>query len=377
MPSPHLDTDLKRDLFKLGVVFSVVLAVGTVFFITPPLSGPTLLSIVVTMVLTPFVARLERAGLNRIIAILLLFIASGALLTLFGVWIAASIQNEWQTLLDRVPRYFDLAVEHTRELERRINHELPFLTRLDFADNLLKYGSEAGNWFVQNSASLAGGIFSWIFLVPILTFIFLKDGPLFRKRFFELVPNRFFEEMFMVIYRITEGLSAYIRAKFVEASLVMLMSTIGLIIVGAPYALVLGLWAGLTNIVPYAGPVIGALPGILIVAMDPSFSDIILPVTLVYLITNAIDMIYLFPVLVAQLVNLHPLILITVVIVGQQLYGLVGMLISIPLATAIKVVLTELHVLVYQSHRLLRQRGDAAKVSESPPQSRFNDYEKY
>jgi putative permease len=174
----------------------------------------------------------------------------------------------------------------------------------------------------------------------------------------------------MITTDIVNSISDYIRAKLIEAILVGTMVMVGLALVRAPYAVVLGVVAGVTNIVPYLGPILGAIPACLLVLFDQNQNTLVIPVLLVYVIANLIDTVVIFPLVVAKLVNLHPLILIAVVAVGQHYYGLVGMLISIPIATALKVVLLEIYMSVYESRS---QPGvqTAMPQSEKDPHSLF------
>jgi putative permease len=199
-------------------------------------------------------------------------------------------------------------------------------------------------------------------LVPPLTFVMLNEGRSLRQRFFQLVPNRFFESFFLVSHQITAAISDYLRAKLVEALLVGVMTTAGLLLIDAPYALVLGIVAGITNIIPYAGPVLGLVPALLAVLFDHSGQGLLWPVLIVYVVANVIDTVVIFPLVVAKLVNLHPFLLIAVVAIGQRYYGLVGMLVSTPIATACKVILTEIHTAIYEQRPSRRSSADPAEL---------------
>ncbi len=351
-----LDPYLRADLLKL--LFTVLALVGaaTLFLGTPALSGPTLISLVATLLLSPPVAALERRGYNRTLSIVLLFAFLAALVALAGAQGVHVLVREWDSVKVKAPEYFGMAVERLRTLEVALSERLSFLGNVRMTEKVLAWGNETGQWFVKNGASLAGDLVGILVISPILTFFFLNDGPHFRKRFFQLVPNRFFEPTYTVVSEISSAISDYLRAKLVEASLVGLMTTLGLWAIGAPYALVLGLVAGITNILPYVGPFLGLIPAVILVWFDPGQSGLMAPLLLVYLVANVIDNVYIFPVLVAQLVNLHPLLLIAVVTVGQQYHGLVGMLISIPIASALKVIATQIYRAIYE-RRMDRDRS--------------------
>ncbi len=341
----------RRDLAKLGFLAVIVAGTAGIFVASPTLSTPTLLAIVAAMLLSPWVASLERRGISRAGSIGIVFAGLGAVLGLSALWAAKALETQWSGFREKAPEHFAAATSSLRTLEEGLKAKYPVLGSLNATDSLVAWGQDTGRWFAENGGAMVGSILTWMLLVPILTFVLLNDGRAMRRRLFELVPNRFFESFFLVSSQITNGISDYLRAKLVEALLVGLLTTAGLMLVGAPYALVLGVVAGITNILPYVGPIIGAVPAFMVVLFDPGSHGLILPVTIVYVVANVIDMVVIFPIVVANLVNLHPILLIAVVAIGQQYYGLVGMLISIPIATACKVILSETYSIIYRQHR--------------------------
>ncbi|MBN23059.1 MAG: hypothetical protein CL678_17370 [Bdellovibrionaceae bacterium] len=352
----YSNKSFRRDMVKLAIMFSVLTGTLAVFVVTPALSTPTLLSVVITMVISPSVKFLERKEIPRSLAIGGIFFLIFSLLSLAGVIATQTIVDEWGSFVQKAPRYFEEAVLKLKDFETQMKESYPFLESVRVTDSIVTWGNETGQWFISNGPALLGDLFTWMLIVPILSFVLLNDSRRIKKKFFELVPNRFFESTFMVTTLIFRSLSDYVRAKIIEATLVGLIVGIGLWIVGAKYAFVLALLAGVANILPYVGPFIGAAPGILYAGFDPASSHLFIPVLIVYGIANFIDMGFIFPVLVAKLVNLHPLILIAAVILGQQYYGLVGMLISIPIATALKVIVREIFDAVYQTHQSRSER---------------------
>lgn len=342
------DQQFRRDLLKL-ICLAFALAGGVALFVvTPSFSTPALLSVVFTMLFSPLVAALERRGYARIWAIILLFSTLGVAIAASTLWAIQSSEVQWETFKTKAPQYFELTIQKLKLLESQLKTKYVFLSGVNASDSVIKWAADTSRWFVTNGASVAGELIAWLFLVPIFTFVLLNEGPTLRKRLFQLVPNRFFESAYLITNEISSALAEYLRAKLLEAFLVGALTTFGLSVIHAPYPGVLGVAAGLTNIIPYIGPIIGAVPGILIATLDPSQSHLLWSIVMVYIVVNLIDTVFIFPVVVAKLVNLHPLILIAVVAVGQKYYGLIGMLISIPIAAAIKVVLVEIYSAIYE-----------------------------
>lgn len=342
------DPNLRRDLIKLGFLAGAIAATAAIFLVNPTLSSPSFLALVGALLLSPGVSWLERRGLTRVQATILLFVASAGILTGLTIYATQTIQSEWDAFRLKAPELFHAGIERLRMFENQVKQRIPMLASTEPTKAILEWGESTGLWFVENGATLAGSLATWILMAPFLTFVLLTEGLQMRRRFYSLVPNRYFESFFLVTNDILTSISDYLRAKLLEALLVGLITGIGLWAVGAPYALVLATVAGVTNILPYIGPILGAVPGILVAMFDPNGASLLLPIGLTYIIANAVDTIVIFPLIVAKLVNLHPLILIAAVIVGQQYYGLVGMLLSIPLAASMKIILQQMHRSVYE-----------------------------
>jgi putative permease len=347
----------RRDVAKLLFLAVIVTGSAAIFALNPTLSTPTLLAIVSSMLLSPWVAALERRGVSRAGSIGAVFGMVATCLGLLSLWAARAMEAQWNSFRERAPEHFAAAMNDLRKLEEAAKAKYPALSSTNATDSLVAWGQDTGRWFAENGGAMVGSALTLVLLVPILTFVLLNDGRTMRRKLFELVPNRFFESFFLVASQITKGISDYLRAKLVEAFLVALLTTAGLMLVGAPYAIVLGVVAGITNILPYIGPVIGAVPALMVVLFDPASHGLIVPVSIVYIVANLIDMVVIFPIVVANLVNLHPILLIAVVAIGQQYYGLVGMLISIPIATACKVILSEIYSIIYHHHSVTPSSG--------------------
>ena len=191
-------------------------------------------------------------------------------------------------------------------------------------------------------------LLEWIFLVPFFTFFLIRDSDSFKKTLLSFTPNTIFERFYYVIHVFNRQLGDYFFAKFVEAMIVGGIITIGLLIMGINNAVILGFAAGLTNIVPYVGPILGVIPAIILTMLEYGLTSPTMGAVLIlYAVANAVDAFFVFPFLVSKIVNLHPMIVAISVIVGSHYAGITGMVISIPVVAAIKLIITEIYNEIY------------------------------
>ena len=174
-------------------------------------------------------------------------------------------------------------------------------------------------------------------LVPFIAFFFLKEGRRMTHRIVELVPNAYFELFLNLIHQINGQIGGYIRGQILAVSVVATLSVIGLTVVGVPYALPVGVLAGVANMIPYLGPLIGIFAASLVALTTGGEGGLVGWVVVVFAIIQLIDNLLIQPLVVAKSVNLHALIVVLVVLIGSDQMGIVGMLIAVPVTGILKV----------------------------------------
>ncbi|WP_461630445.1 AI-2E family transporter [Labilibaculum euxinus] len=195
-----------------------------------------------------------------------------------------------------------------------------------------------------------GNTFIALFSISFITFFFLKDSSLFTEGVVVLVPARNEEGVRHVLDSIKKLLMRYFVGLFFEVILVGFMVTIGLTIVGLPFstAVVIGLFAGIMNVIPYIGPIIGACFGMIIgiaTNLDIDFYTGIVPLlgymALVFATVQVIDNILFQPLIYSNSVNAHPLEIFIVIIMAGSMAGILGMMLAIPSYTIMRVIAKE------------------------------------
>ena len=199
-------------------------------------------------------------------------------------------------------------------------------------------------------AGTLGNLFIALFSISFITFFFLKDSSLFTDGVVLMVPAKSEEGVHHVLDSIKNLLMRYFVGLFFEVILVGFMVTIGLTIVGLPFstAVVIGLFAGMMNVIPYIGPIIGACFGMIIgiaTNLDIDFYTGILPLlgymTIVFATVQVIDNILFQPLIYSNSVNAHPLEIFIVIVMAGSMAGILGMVLAIPAYTLIRVIAKE------------------------------------
>jgi putative permease len=200
-----------------------------------------------------------------------------------------------------------------------------------------------GTGLVTKIPSYLSSLLEWILLVPLFLYFFFMESGRSSRKFLEAVPNPIFEKSYVLFSQFNKKFGEYIIAKFIEATILGVLVTIGLLIIGFPYPFILGFVAGVTNILPYIGPVIGLIPAIFValLSQDPNVS--MAGMLVVFLLANLFDNILVFPLLVSKIVNLHPIVVVVSVLVGSQIGGVVGMIVIIPFIAFFKLLFKEIY----------------------------------
>jgi putative permease len=185
--------------------------------------------------------------------------------------------------------------------------------------------------------------FEWMLLVPLFLYFFFKESRNFSRKLLRSVPNPIFEKSYVLFSQFNSKFGDYINAKFIEATILGSLVTAGLLLVGFPYPFILGFVAGVTNILPYIGPVLGIIPALLIALLSKAQNVSIMGMLIIFGLANLIDMVLVFPLLVSKIVNLHPVVVVISIIIGSQLAGIVGMIIIIPFIAFFKLLFIEIY----------------------------------
>ncbi len=337
------DTLRRVNRWKLAGVIALLISLFTVLIAVENLLVSSLLAFVIAYTAGPVVNYLERRGVSRGLATGLTFVGAGLLILGIGAWLAPYLAETISRLQADMPRFITGLGQYVQDFEGRVHAYAGPFSNFEVTSKVETRLTDWTHDVFQNLPSVLKTFFTVMVLGPFLAFFMIKDGRSVSTLMLSLVPNYLFEPALSLQHQINLQIGHFVRARLLESLIVAAVTTIGLLIVGFPYAVLLGLVAGLTNLIPYIGPLIGAVPAILIALVNGYSGLSVLAVVLVYVVAQIIDAGFLIPLMVAKIVDLHPVTVIIVIIAGAQLMGVLGMIISIPVASTLKVTVSTVY----------------------------------
>lgn len=222
--------------------------------------------------------------------------------------------------------------------------------------------------FFASFLTLAGTLVVGLFSVVFIAFFFLKEEGLFKEFVSSLVPKEYSEKVAFVIVDISNLLTRYFGGVLIQITLITTIISFLLHLAGVRNALLIGLFSALINVIPYIGPIIGAVFGLLMTVssnLDLDFYNELRPLLFKVLGTFALvkllDDFIFQPVIIGNRVLAHPLEIFIIVMVGAEIGGITGMVVAIPAYTVLRVVarvfLSEFHFVQKITRRMEDQRS--------------------
>ncbi len=306
----------------------------------------SLLALLISYSIAPLVKIFERSGFQRGWAVALIFLFASAIGVLGLVALSPFVVQQLEILNLELPKYIQGLSLLIAQFETTIGRVTGRFVQFDLSEYLQQSLLPWTQAFLEGLPRIVGKALTVAVLAPFLAFFLIKDGRLISRGLLALVPNTLFEPTLNLFHQINDQMGYFIRARLFEALVVGVVTWVGLTIIQFPFATFLSLFAALTNLIPYVGPVVGFLPAMAI-ALVNGYNTIDTTLMIgVYLAAQIIDAALLVPFVLARIVDLHPVTVIVSIIIGGQVMGVVGMLISIPLASVLKVTLGTIYRLM-------------------------------
>lgn len=322
------------------MILAVLLVVGFgIVIVLGDMLAPVLGAIVLAYLLEGLIRPLERRGLPRLPVVLLVFsVFLALLLLLFGL--IPLLSGQAMALLRELPAMVVAGQQLLMQLPERYPQFVTEEQVNELMASLRSNVTALGQNLVSLSLSTLNGIFTVVLyavLLPVLVFFMLKDKRLILDWVARLMPreralaDRVWREM-------DWQLGNYVRGKFIEIVIVGGVSCLVFALMGLNYAMLLGVLVGLSVIVPFIGAIVVTVPVVLVGFFQWGWGSDFLWLVAAYLVIQVLDGNVLVPWLFSEAVNLHPVAIITAILIFGGIWGFWGVFFAIPLATLVKAV---------------------------------------
>ena len=339
-----------RDLIVNTIIvgLSILLIVGLVRLLAQitEILLLILISAILATGISPLLARIQQMRLGRRRkrisqsgAILIIYAALILVIVLIGGIILTPLVTETRQFVMQLPQLLRNLQQYAINLEVRYSW-LPDISGLiarlpqELAGLSRYFGTAAGVAF-----RFLGGLVSILTLL-FMTFYMLLEGPQIKSEFLTLFPRERRARVEEVLHHIGLKFGGWVRGQLLLGLIIGVVVGVGTALLGLPYPLLLGLVAGITELIPIVGPIIGAVPAVLIALFQPPWWRV-LAVVGFYAVVQQLESNFVVPRVMRMAVGLSPLLTVIALLIGAKLMGIIGALLSLPVAAAVQVVVGE------------------------------------
>lgn len=300
-----------------------------IFHVAAKVLIPFIIAGLIAYLLHPVIDFFQNQKIPRSMSILLVYVVFFG----GGVWLcwyfSPIVYVQIERLISHIPLYFDQLYRLLSDFHHQVDRFPPIVH--DNIEGVFEQAEDKLTSMLNDWMSKWRGAFDiavLIILLPFLVFYLLKDFKALEKVVKRFTPSKWREEGHLLAKAIDEALGSYIRGQFIVAGTVGLLAVICLFLLNIPNPIILGLIIGVTDIIPYFGPILGALPAV-VVAGSVSTKTLIITTIVIFFIQQ-VEGNLLSPYIVGRNVHLHPLMIVFALLLGFEVAGVIGLLIAVP-----------------------------------------------
>ena len=345
---------LTRKLLQIGLYMAIILIIyfgivlgkeaGLFELIVNVLGiiSPLFIGLVIAWLFNPLVNKLKNRGLNRTLSAVLVYVVMLGIITLALFALVPTLYTQIQDFAKVVPTIFDKFQNYIDGVFQKLD-TIQYFDAWAIRDGLFEHiegvgtgiASSLPNMLISIISSFASGMGSII--VGLIIGFFLLVSFESTDSFIDFLPKKIQTATRELLQKIDDALRSFVTGSILDCTFIFIISSIGLYFAGLKAPLLFGLFCGITNIIPYAGPYIGGIPAVLV-----GFSQGITTGILTLIVLCVIQFLegnFLQPVILSKTTKLHPVTIILGLLIFGNLWGILGMIISTPLLAALKAII--------------------------------------
>lgn len=339
-----INTKLIIRLIIFLLAFITVIVLFDKYPIFKQLIGIIIISFIISYSMRPFQKLLTERGINRkLSAVVVIFTIIGFVVMVIAV-LVPWIYNEGAAFIDIISKIQNYYEGVTRSLVTISENSFMKDIVSNFTDKIQVFLITIAETFIEEIIAVTDDIFL-MFTIPVLVYFFLSDGESISRGIMKYVPFKNKFSITRMLKHIDKVMERYIITQFELCGIIGILTFIALTVCGVKYAFVLSLLNAIFNIIPYFGPIIGAVPIVLISLIVSSKKAIV--VTILLFAIQQLEGDILSPKIVGETVNSHPVTILLLLILGGSIGGIIGMILVIPIWVMCKIAVGELEYYLF------------------------------
>lgn len=351
---------------RLLIFFGALALILVLVIVFDEIFAPLLMGLALAYLFDPLVSWFERRGLSRALGVVVVALILLLVLAAFFLYLVPEIGEQAKRFSGRLPEYrarleakfapwiANLQAQFPEEsasLEQRLKASL--------SENLPDVAGRVGKVLgavASNMLRFLLVLLNLIF-VPVFAFYLLVDLPKVKRAAIDLVPVPYRPTVLERAREVDQAVSGFLRGQLTIALILAAINATGMMVIGVPMGIVIGIVAGLANLIPYMALVVGLAPALLLCWVEHQSLGRLVAVAAVFAGAQFLEGMVLSPRILGRNVNLHPVWVLLAVIAGGSLFGFIGMLVAVPTAAAIQ---------VFARHWIAAYKGSAVYRGDGP-----------
>lgn len=331
---------VKIDISYDFIVKIILIVLGGAFlYLIRSILAILLISILLTTAISPFVDLIhKKKKLPRWLGILIIYLGIISIFFLIIGLLFPALIKEFQNFIDKIPYFYEVIINKFNAISDPNIQNTIKTTIVNFVNSIANK-IETGNTIFQSFSSIVTG-FSFFIMILIVTFYMSMEEDGTARLIKSIVPKQYHTFSLSLLNKIQKTVGSWLKGQLSLCLIIAALSYIALIILGVNYSLLLAIFAGAMEIVPYIGPVLGAVPAVIIGLTQSPIKGLF--VLIIFVLIQQLENNFIVPKVMKKSVGLNPLIVIIVIMIGVKIAGMAGALLAIPFTAIIQVIAREM-----------------------------------
>jgi len=345
-----IDPKRRRRYLQIAFGLAALAVAVVVLYLLRDFLGAFVLGAAIAFLIQPGIARLMDLGLPRILAIVVIFIAIIASLAGLVLLVVPLGVNEVSQLQEQAPALAAAAQDRINSLQGSPVEIFGF--KVDLKDTTETVNAHLKEYVLgQFGNAVSIGLTALttllqLLLMFIVAFLLALDATAIKRVLRRFVPSDYRTDFDQIWRKIRKMLYAYMRGQLIIAALIGILSGIACAVIGLEDPVALGLVAGITALIPYLGPFVGAIPAILVGLAAAPIKALL--VALAYFVISNVILNFVYPKVMGDAVRLPPILVIVAFIAGFSWAGILGMFVAVPLAATLRILFDHIYPRLYE-----------------------------